>query len=67
MSNVLKLVAFLTYFELEVKKHCDSRSDAEHTIMHMAIRIHRLYTGENLSGKFKNASDFYNQLKEGKI
>ena len=59
-----KLVKILQEFEITVKKEIDSHSDAEHLIMHNAIRIHRLYTGENLSGNFVNADDFYNQLKE---
>ena len=65
-NRLIKLVDSLTSFELDVKKHCDSRSDAEHLIMHNALEIHRLYTGENLSGSFVNAGDFYGQLREDK-
>lgn len=59
----IQLVKILWKFEFETKNHVDSRSDAEHLIMHNAIKIHRLYTGEDLSGNFKNVDDFYNQLK----
>jgi len=63
LEIVAKLVKILQKFEITVKKEIDSRSDAEHLIMHNAKEIHRLYTGENLSGRFRNADDFYNQLK----